>query len=103
MRKIAGYLFAVTALIACPCHLILLLPAVLGILGGTAIGVALTAHTGLLLAAVTVYFVGALAAAIYLLNRPSRDEEFPASSEEDGAQAYTRSRLAKKSRPGVER
>lgn len=69
MKKIAGYLLAGTALIACPCHLVFLLPAALGLLGGTALGAALAANTGLIVAAATVYFVVALGAGFYLLNR----------------------------------
>lgn len=103
-NKIVGYALAATAFIACPCHLALTLPLALALLGGTALGAALTAHTGLLVAAVTVYFLGALASAIYLLNRPSKDEEQPPdSSEESGAHAYTRSRSAQESRSGVDR
>ena len=71
-KKILGYALAATALIACPCHLALTLPLAFTVLGGTALGAALAAHTGLLVAAATAYFVGALAAALYLLNRPNR-------------------------------
>jgi mercuric ion transport protein len=63
-----------TALLACPCHLIFLLPAVLGLLGGTALGAALEANTGLIVAAATVYFFGALAGGIYLMNRRGRKQ-----------------------------
>ncbi len=69
MKKAVGYLLTGTALIACPCHLVFLLPAALGLLGGTALGVALAANIGLVVAAATVYFVGALGAGLYLLNR----------------------------------
>ncbi len=69
MKRIAGYLLAITALIACPCHLVLALPLALSFLGGTALGVALEAHTGLLIAAATVYFIAALGGGLYLLNR----------------------------------
>jgi len=72
-KRVLGYVLAATALVACPCHLALTLPLALTVLGGTALGAALTAHTGLLVAAATAYFVGALVAAIYLLNRPSRE------------------------------
>ncbi|MDQ3316155.1 MAG: hypothetical protein M3522_02360 [Actinomycetota bacterium] len=100
MSRIAGYLFAGTALIACPCHLALTLPLALIFLEGTALGAAITAHTGLLVATATAYFVGALAAAVYLLNRPSKDEEplrteTPRFPEEAGAQAHVRSRPAR--------
>ncbi|MDP9476514.1 MAG: hypothetical protein M3R38_12675 [Actinomycetota bacterium] len=69
MRTIAGYLLAGTALVACPCHLVFLLPAALGLLGGTALGGALAANTGLVVAAATVYFIAALSGGFYLLNR----------------------------------
>lgn len=72
MRKIGGYLLAGTALVVCPCHLVLLLPVVLG---GTALGAALGAHTGLVFAGATVYFVVALAGGLYILNRRARDEK----------------------------
>lgn len=58
-----------TALIACPCHLALLLPAVAGLAGGTALATALGANAGWVLAAATVYFVGALVGGLYLLSR----------------------------------
>ncbi|MEJ7872002.1 MAG: hypothetical protein WKF67_07060 [Rubrobacteraceae bacterium] len=69
MKKAVGYLLTGTALIACPCHLVFLLPVALGVLGGTALGAVLAANTGLVVAAATVYFVGALGAGLYLLNR----------------------------------
>jgi mercuric ion transport protein len=71
-NKVAGYALAATALIACPCHLALTLPLAIALLGGTAFGAALAAHTGLLVALATAYFAVALAAAIYLLSRSSR-------------------------------
>ncbi len=69
LRRIVGYLLTGTALIACPCHLVFLLPVALGLLGGTALGAVLAANTGLVVAAATVYFVAALGAGLYLLNR----------------------------------
>ncbi len=69
MKRIAGYLLAITALIFCPCHLVLALPLALSFLGGTALGVALEAHIGLLIAAATVYFIAALGSGLYLVNR----------------------------------
>lgn len=61
-----------TALLACPCNLVFLLPAVLGLLGGTTLGAALEANTGLVVAAASVYFFGALAGGIYLISRRTR-------------------------------
>ncbi len=96
MKKIGGYLLAATAFVACPCHLVLLLPLVAGLLGGTALGGALAANTGLIVAAATVYFVTALGSGLYLLNRRARDEEgspAPACDRETGRFApYPRDR-----------
>ncbi len=64
-----------TAFIAFPCHLIFLLPAALGLLGGTALGALLAANTVLIVATVTVYFVGALALGTRLLKRRAEKEE----------------------------
>lgn len=72
MKRIGGYLLAATALIACPCHLVFVLPLALGLLGGTALGAALAANTGWVIAAATVYFAGALAGGIYLISRRAR-------------------------------
>ncbi len=103
-RRALGYILGATALIACPCHLALTLPIALTVLGGTALGAAITAHTGLLVAGATVYFVGVLAAAIYLLNRLSDGKEpSPNSSQKDEASAYTQSHPAQKPRSGVDR
>ena len=74
MKRIAGYLLAITALITCPCHLVLASPLALSFFGGTALGVAFEAHTGLLIAAATVYFIAALGSGLYLLNRRSEKE-----------------------------
>jgi hypothetical protein len=71
-NSILGYVLAATALVARPCHLPLTLPIVLGLLGGTVFGAAITAHTGLLVVAATLYFVVALGAAFYLLYPSAR-------------------------------
>ena len=67
MRRVAGHLLAGTALISCPCHLVVLLPAALGLLGGTALGAALAANVGWVVAGATAYFAVALAGTLYLL------------------------------------
>lgn len=86
VKRAIGYMLTTTALIACPCHLVFLLPLVLGVLGARALGAELEANIGWLIAATTVYFVGALAGGLYLLNRQVKDEEEtdPASSSTDG-------------------
>lgn len=75
MKKVVGYVLTATAFVACPCHLVFLLPLALGLLGGTALGAALAANTGWVIAAATVYFVGALAGGIYLISRRARSEK----------------------------
>lgn len=73
MKKIGTYLLLGTAFISCPCHLVFSLPLALGLLGGTALGAALAAHTGLIVAVTTAYFFVALIGGSYLLNRLLKD------------------------------
>ena len=69
MGKVWGGVLLVTGLIACPCHLIITLPLVLGLLAGTGIGAILGANTGLVYGIAGGYFIVALGAGWYLLNR----------------------------------
>ncbi len=56
----------VTGVITCPCHLPFVLPALAGLLAGTALGAFIAENTGLLIALATVYFFGVV---IYFLRR----------------------------------
>ena len=69
MSKAWGSVLVVTGFIACPCHLIITLPLVLGLMAGTGAGAILAANTGLIYVIAGGYFVAALAAGWYLLNR----------------------------------
>ena len=69
MGKVWGRVLLVTGIIACPCHLIITLPLVLGLLAGTGVGAILGANTGLVYGIAGGYFIVALAAGWYLLNR----------------------------------
>ena len=69
MGKLWGGVLLVTGLIACPCHLIITLPLVLGLLAGTGAGAILGAKTGLVYGIAGGYFIVALTAGWYLLNR----------------------------------
>lgn len=69
MRRLSGYILMATAFIACPCHLLLVLPLLLTLLGGTALGTFLATRPDLVFAAALVYFIVALAAGFALLNR----------------------------------
>ncbi len=60
MRHIGGAVLAVTGVLACPCHLVVTLPLLAGLLAGTALGGFLTTHTGLVYLGAGIYFVGAL-------------------------------------------
>ncbi len=55
-RGLKGYVLLGSALIACPCHL----PLIAALLAGTAVGGLITAHLGLVFAALAAYFVLAL-------------------------------------------
>jgi mercuric ion transport protein len=63
VRKLGGYLLVGTALLACPCHLVLSLPVVLGLFGGTTVAAALGANTGwVIFGTMVFYFIVVLAA-----------------------------------------
>ena len=69
MNKAWGGVLVVTGFIACPCHLVITLPIVLGLMAGTGAGAILAANTGLVYVIAGGYFVVALAGGWYLLNR----------------------------------
>ncbi len=69
MRRIGGALLAVTGVLACPCHLVVTLPLLAGLLAGTALGNVLTHNTGLISTGAGISFVGALAASMLVLVR----------------------------------
>ena len=62
-------ILAVTGSLACPCHLPLTLPLLLGALGGTGIGSFVGANTGWIYGVATGYFIVGIGAGLYLLNR----------------------------------
>lgn len=100
MKKFGGYLLTVTAFVACPCHLVFLLPLAAGFFGGTALGTALGANTGWVIVAATVYFVTALAGGLYLLNRRAREEkEGERTPSPANRKAGARSAAMRESRP----
>ena len=69
MSKAWGGVLVVTGFIACPCHLVITLPIVIGLMAGTGAGAILAANTGLVYGIAGGYFVVALAGGWYLLNR----------------------------------
>jgi len=81
MNSIRGYLAAGIALIACPCHLIITLPLLLALTGGSAVGLWLAQNQGLVWLAATGLFVGGLALAFVWLSQEQTDAqcEIPAS------------------------
>ena len=91
MRKVWGSVLVVTGFIACPCHLVITLPLVLGLMAGTGVGAILAANTGLVYVIAGGYFVAALAGGWYLLNR-KRSKAGPArarSAASDGRHLTT--------------
>ncbi len=67
MKKIGAYLLLGVAFVTCPCHLVLTLPLALSLLGGTALGASLAAHTGAVVVAMGVFFFVALLGGSHLL------------------------------------
>lgn len=57
-HRTKGYAMAVTAFIACPCHLPITLPLLLALMAGTAVGSWLNENTTLIYVVATAYFVG---------------------------------------------
>ena len=60
-NRFKGWLVAITAFIACPCHFPITLPVLLGLTAGTTVGVWIGQNTVLIYALSTAYFLGALA------------------------------------------
>lgn len=66
LKGIKGAFLLFTGFLTCPCHLPLVLPALAGLLAGTAAGAFIAENTGWLIALATVYFVGVV---IYFLSK----------------------------------
>ena len=69
MTKIWGGVLTLTGFIACPCHLPLTLPLILGVLGGTGIGSFIGANTSWVYGIATGYFIVGIGVGVYLLKR----------------------------------
>ena len=74
MSRVWGGVLAVTGFVACPCHLPLTLPLILGVLGGTGIGSFIGANTNWVYGIATGYFIAGIGVGWYLLmrKRPGR-------------------------------
>ena len=69
MGRVWGWVLAVTGFVACPCHLPLTLPLILGVLGGTGIGSFIGANTSWVYGIATAYFIVGICVGVYLLKR----------------------------------
>ena len=78
MSNAWGGVLAVTGFLACPCHLPLTLPLVLGVLGGTGLGSFIGANTSLIYGIFTGYFVAGVGVGFFLLSRRKRESKSPA-------------------------
>ena len=77
MVRVWGGVLVATGFIACPCHLVITLPLVLGALGGTGLGAYLTDNQGLVYSVATGYFIAGLAGGLYLWNRKASNKSLP--------------------------
>ena len=69
MTKIWGGVLALTGVIACPCHLPLTLPLILGVLAGTGLGSFIGANTSWVYGIATGYFIVGIGVGVLLLQR----------------------------------
>jgi hypothetical protein len=78
-HRIWGFLAAGVALITCPCHLVLVLPLLLSVTAGTAVGAFLEKNYYTVIAVSIIVFIGGLILAIRLLGG-GLSEDAPLSS-----------------------
>lgn len=77
MSKLAGGILAVTGFVACPCHLPITFPLLVGVLAGTGLGSFIAGNTGLLYGISAGYFILGLSVGLYLWNRKVKSPEGP--------------------------
>lgn len=82
-HRLRGYLAAGVALVACPCHLPLTVPLLLALTGGTALGVWLAAHQGVIFVASAVLFLAGLGLWLRWLGSPPRSPACRVPAESD--------------------
>lgn len=68
-RTLKGYVAGAVAFLTCPCHLVLTLPLILALTGGTVAGAWLAANTITIYAVFTILFLSSLALAGKWLKR----------------------------------
>ncbi|HLZ21616.1 MAG TPA: hypothetical protein VKQ30_05805 [Ktedonobacterales bacterium] len=68
-RTFGGWVLMVSGLLTCPCHLPLTLPFAVALLSGSALGGWLANYEGAIVAAASLYFVGAVVLGVLLLIR----------------------------------
>ena len=77
-HRIWGFMAAGVALIACPCHLVLILPLLLSVTAGTAVGAFLEKNYYIVIAVSIIVFIGGLVLAFrWLGNGMSEGGAFP--------------------------
>ena len=106
MSRYWGGILTVTGFVACPCHLPLTLPIVLGVLGGTGLGTFIGANTSLIYGIFTAYFVVGIGVGMYLWGRKRREIEgavcelptAPAGRQSGGREKQTRAEKRRRAR-----
>ncbi len=69
MSRVWGWVLAVTGFVACPCHLPLTLPLIVGVLGGTGLGGFIGANTSWVYGIATGNYISGIGVGWYLLMR----------------------------------
>ena len=81
LRTLGQRAMLITGLLACPCHLPLMLPLAMGLIGGTALGAWVSSNMTLVYILSTAYFVVALLVSLRLMRRRNAITAVPVQSQ----------------------
>jgi hypothetical protein len=79
-HQIKGWVAVITAFVACPCHLPITLPIILSLTAGTALGAWIADNRDLLVALLTLYFLGGLGLGFHWLTQDKQPAARPSKA-----------------------